>query len=183
MKVDPFLTTFLTALLILSAGTDIRYKRIPNLFTYPAMLVALSYHFLSGGAAGLLFGASGLAVGTGLWIVPFLMGGMGAGDAKLMGAVGCILGPKGVLAASVLTALFGGVYAVFIILTKGRYPFIKGFVLRQCITVKTYLCTGHFAAMESADHGELPKLRYAVAIALGTLMYVFLKFSGHRFLL
>lgn len=183
MKVDTFLTTQLIALLLLSAGTDIRYKRIPNLFTYPAMVVALCYHFISGGAGGLVFGASGLVVGIGLWIVPYLMGGMGAGDAKLMGAVGCILGPKGVFIASVLTALFGGVYAVFIILINGRYTYIKGFFLRQWITVKTLLCTRQFVMIGPTEVGELPKLRYGVAIALGTLMYVFLIFSGHKFLL
>ena len=183
MKGDTFLTIQLIALLVLSAGTDIRYKRIPNLFTYPAMVVALSYHFVSGGAGGLVFGASGLGVGIGLWIVPYLMGGMGAGDAKLMGAVGCILGPKGVFVASVLTALVGGAYAVFIILINGKYSYIKGFFLRQWITVKIYFCTGQFMAVGPAEVVELPKLRYAVAIALGTLMYVFLIFSGHKFLI
>jgi prepilin peptidase CpaA len=183
MKVDAFLATHLIALLVVCAGADIRYKLIPNLFTYPAMVVALSYHFISGGAGGLLFGISGLAVGIGLWIVPYLMGGMGAGDAKLMGAVGCILGPKGVLVASVLTALFGGVYAVFIIMINGRYQYIKEFLFRHWFTVKTYLCTGHFVAIEAAEVGELPKLRYGVAIALGTLMYVFIILSGHKFLL
>jgi prepilin peptidase CpaA len=147
------------------------------------MIVALSYHFISGGAGGLLFGASGLAVGIGLWIVPYLLGGMGAGDAKLMGAVGCILGPKGVLVASVLTALFGGVYAVFIILINGRSQYIKEFLLRQWITVKIYLCTGHFPAIGASEVCELPRLRYGVAIALGTLTYVFLILSGHKFLL
>lgn len=182
MKIDAFLATHLIAMLVVCAGMDIRYKLIPNFFTFPAMLVALSYHFINGGAGGLLFSVSGLAVGIGLWIVPYLLGGMGAGDAKLMGAVGCILGPKGVLVASVLTALFGGVYAVFIILISGRYPYIKGFLLRHWITLKAYLCTGHFVPIEASEAAELPKLRYGVAIALGTLMYVFLIFSGHKFL-
>jgi prepilin peptidase CpaA len=184
MKVDAFLITQLIALLLLSVWTDIFYKRIPNLFTYPAMIVALSYHLITNGAGGLLFGASGLMVGIGLWIVPHLMGGMGAGDTKLMGAVGCILGPKGVFIASVLTALFGGVYAVFIILINGRYQYIKDFLLRQWITVKACLYTGHFVMIgPAAKNGELPRLRYGVAIALGTLTYIFLIFSGHNFLL
>ena len=184
MKADTFLTIQLIVLLFLSASTDIFYKRILNVFTYPAVIIALSYHFINNGAGGLLFGVSGLMIGIGLWIVPYLMGGMGAGDAKLMGAVGCILGPKGVFNASVLIAIFGGLYAVSIILINGKFQYIKDFILRQLITVKTCLYTGHFVMIgPAAKIGEMPRLRYGVAIALGTLTYIFLVFSGHKFLL
>jgi prepilin peptidase CpaA len=183
MEPGIFPIIFLVVLMGACVSTDLRCKKIPNLLTLPAMLIGLSYHFIHEGAGGLLFAAGGLGVGIGLWIVPYVMGGMGAGDAKLMGAAGCMLGPKGVFVASVLTALFGGIYALLIILINGRYPYIKDFFLRQWISGKTFLSTGKFASIGAPETVSLPKLRYGVAIALGTLMYVFLIYSGHTFLI
>ena len=48
-------------------------------------------------------------------------GKMGAGDVKLMGAVGSILGPAGVFNAFLFTAIVGGIYAIIILLYKGRF--------------------------------------------------------------
>jgi len=51
-------------------------------------------------------------LGMGLFIILYLMGGMGAGDVKLIGAVGSMLGPYMVLTAVLCTALIGGICAL-----------------------------------------------------------------------
>ena len=181
MKIDPFLALFILTLLVASAVKDIRFNKIPNLFTYPSMAVALIYHSVIHGFDGLVFSAGGLALGIGIFMVPYLLGGMGAGDVKLMGAVGAILGPKGVFIASLLTALMGGIY-VLIILFANR-DFAKGFIRRHAITLKTFFLTRQFMPIPAPKDEKQPKLRYGVAIAMGTLLYVFFESSGQEFIL
>ena len=74
----------LNGVLIISAATDLRSQKIPNMVTLPAALAALAYHTKINGLEGFLFSATGLAAGIALLILPYLMGGMGAGDAKLL---------------------------------------------------------------------------------------------------
>jgi prepilin peptidase CpaA len=72
--------------------TDLRERRIPNLVTGPAIVAGLMLHTICGGWRGV--GDSALAGGIagGIFLIFYLAGGMGAGDVKLMAAVGCIAG-------------------------------------------------------------------------------------------
>ena len=174
---DVFLIIFLSIILIAAAVNDLRFQKIPNLLTYPAMAVALGCHVVMNGLDGLLFSAGGLALGIAVLILPYLMGGMGAGDAKLMGAVGAILGAKGVFIAFLFTAITGGVYALILILIKRQH--FKGFFTRQAATLKTFIYTKQFIPISGDSNEKKPKLCYGIAIALGTLFSVFLEFSGY----
>ena len=177
LSIDVFLIIFLSIILIAAAVNDLRFQKIPNLLTYPAMGIALGYHFIISGPDGLLFSAGGLALGIAVFILPYLMGGMGAGDAKLMGAVGTILGAKGVFAAFLFTAIAGGVYALILLLIKRQH--FKGFFTRQATTLKTFIFTRQFIPISGDSNEKKPKLCYGIAIALGTLFSVFLEFSGY----
>jgi len=176
MKIDIFLIIFLGCALIVAAVNDMRFQKIPNLLTYPTMGIALGYHFVMNGLDGLLFSAGGLALGIAVFILPYLMGVMGAGDAKLMGAVGAILGARGVFIAFLFTAIIGGVYALIVVLIKRQH--FKGFFKRQAATLKTFIFTRQFIPISGDNNEKKPKLCYGIAIALGTLFSVFLEFSG-----
>ncbi|MBW2174112.1 MAG: prepilin peptidase [Deltaproteobacteria bacterium] len=177
---DPFLIILLASSLLIAAVQDLRFQKIPNLVTYPTMGIALVYHLVTNRLDGLLFSAGGLGVGIAIFILPYLMGGMGAGDAKLMGAVGTILGPKGVFIAFLFTAVIGGVYALILLLISRRS--LKGFISRHATTLKTFVMTHQFIPIPAAKDEKKPKLCYGIAIALGTLLYVFLELSGYNLL-
>ena len=66
------------------------------------------------------------------------MGMMGAGDVKLMGAVGSILGPSGVFQAFLFTAIIGGVYAIIVMAAKGQ---LMHFLKRIVLSLKLSLLT------------------------------------------
>jgi prepilin peptidase CpaA len=144
------------------------------------MIIALGYHLLTNGLTGTLFSAAGLGLGIAIFIVPYLMGGMGAGDVKLMGAVGAVLGPKGVFMAFLFTGIVGGVYALIFLLVNHHYS--KGFITRHATTMKTFVVTGQFIPIPGKDERKKPKLRYAIAIGLGTFIYMFLSLSGHMWI-
>jgi len=175
---DYFLLLFLLSILSISAIIDFRSQKIPNLITFPSIIMALLYHFLTHGVDGLIFSALGLATGIGLLIIPYMLGGMGAGDAKLMGAVGAILGTKSVFVAFLLTALVGGLYALLIILANKRQ--FKGFFKKQLITLNLFILTRKFIPDPVEKNDKKPKLCYGVAIALGTFIYLGLDLSGHH---
>lgn len=95
-----------------AAIVDVRSGRIPNWLTGGGLLAALVLQFYFMGWRGLGTGVSGALVGGGILFVPFLVRGIGAGDVKLMAAVGAWVGIQHAVAAIFATAIAGGVLAV-----------------------------------------------------------------------
>ena len=179
MTAEHVLILFLVGVLLSAAIHDRRSHRIPNLLTYPTMVVGLAVHGLTSGLDGLFFSAGGLALGIGILILPYLMGMMGAGDAKLMGAVGAILGPGGVFVAFLFTCVAGGIYALILLTIRHEYG--KESIRRCGMVLKTFIYTGQFVSIPASEKKDGPKLPYGVAIALGTLVYVILQLWGYEF--
>jgi prepilin peptidase CpaA len=178
---NPYLITILAVVLIVAAVIDFRINKIPNLLTFPTMILGLAGHSFFNGLEGLLFSLAGLFLGIAIFIIPYLMGGMGAADAKLMGAVGAILGLEGVFMAAIFTAISGGVYALLLLLINAGYA--RGFFTRHLISLKTLVFTGQFIPIPAADNEKAPKLSYGIAIAAGVLFYISLEVTGSNFLL
>ena len=175
---DIFSTIALSSILIVATIIDIRIRKVPNVLTFPVMVTALTFHSVTGGWKGFVFSAEGLALGIALFIIPYIMGGMGAGDAKLMGAIGAIIGPRGVFLASLFTAVAGGFYALIILLLNMQY--FKGFVQRSALTVKVFAFTRNFIPIPADESEKKPKLCYGVAIAAGTFTYLILEAYGYN---
>jgi prepilin peptidase CpaA len=176
---DPFLTIVLGSILAVAAIIDIRIQKIPNILTFPTMLVGLIYHSVANGWSGFIFSSEGLAIGIAIFLIPYMMGGMGAGDAKLMGAVGAMIGPKGVVIACLFTAIVGGIYALVVFLFNMQY--LKGFIARSAITVKAFAFTRNFILIPADESEKKPRLCYGIAIAIGTLFYIFIEGFGYQF--
>ena len=88
-----WVASLLTLVLVAAAAVDVRCGKIPNLITFPAILLFLGFHLLAGGATGFLGSLAGLAAGLTAMLAPYCMGRLlGAGDVKLMAAVGAALG-------------------------------------------------------------------------------------------
>ena len=104
-----WLVGVLIVIVAAAAVIDFRTRRIPNWLTFPSLALALALQFALHGGAGLVQGLLGVLVGAGLFLLPFLLGGMGAGDVKLMGVAGAFLGPAGALWAVLFTGVAGGV--------------------------------------------------------------------------
>ena len=176
---ENFQIIFLSVVLVTAATIDLRSQKIPNIITYPSMLIALTYHTIINGTEGLLFSAGGIAIGTALLIVPYLMGGMGAGDAKLMGAIGGVLGAKAVFFTFFLIAAVGGVYALIIV---GVYRSdFRGFFSKQFDTLVNFIFTRKYIPDSEGIGENKPRLCYGLAISLGTGIYLILETTGYKF--
>jgi prepilin peptidase CpaA len=149
----------------LGAVTDIRSRRIPNALTVSCIAAGLSVHVGSGGwkALGLAV-LAGLAGGA-IFFLFFAIGGMGAGDVKLMAAVSTLAGFGHLAEIFIATALAGGVLAIALAVARGK--------------LKSTLVNVGTLARHHAEFGLLPhpdlnvansralRLPYAVAIATG----------------
>jgi len=158
--------------LVVASVTDLLYRKINNWLTLPCMLFGLISHSYVNGFDGFLFSLGGTVVGLGLLMFFYLFGMMGAGDVKLMGAVGSFLGPSGVFQAFLFTALAGGIYAVAVLAVKGQLLcFVKRMVLSLYLSIAQ-----RKPALLPEERTELPVLCYGVAIAAGTVTSLFVKF-------
>src|SRR5258708_19564438 len=105
--------------LAVAVVTDVRTRRIPNWLTGSLAVAGLGLAF-AGGPLTPGQAALGLVAGLLLMMPSHLIGATGAGDVKLMAAIGALLGPGLVLRAFLFTAVAGGVLAVAVAARRGR---------------------------------------------------------------
>jgi len=114
----------LVVLMTAGAVVDLRLKRVPNWLTYPAIVIALVGHTLTGGlrggdaGIGLLGAVTGLAVGFLPLGICWLAGGIGGGDAKAAGAIGALCGWRFALAALFYGLIVAALMAVVVMIQK-----------------------------------------------------------------
>jgi len=171
----------LAGVLITASIIDIRVRKIPNWLTFSTVTAAMTHHLLASGIKGLILSLSGLALGMSVFIIIYLLGGMGAGDVKLMGAVGAMLGPEGAVYALFCTVLVGGIYAAVIFALNRQY--LKDVLSQWSTSLKLYIRTGHIFRPLATD-GRLngPVLHYGLAIAIGTFLSIALAASNCQLL-
>ena len=165
------LLLLLLLLLVLAAVFDIRTHRIPNKLNLLILILGLSLQTWFLGLDGLTSGLLGLAVGLGMFIPFYLLGGFGAGDVKLMAVVGTFLGPQDTFLAAALTLFVGAVMGLLLLLLKRGFI---SFVKRHWLTLKTLLFTRKFV-FYAPQPGDAAAIRfpYASAVAMGTLSALF----------
>lgn len=161
-----FLAIVCIAVLALASLSDIRSRRIPNYLTVVLIITSLTVYLMIAGIDGLLFSLKGMALGFIILFVPYLFGGMGAGDVKLMAGVGAALGPEQVLLALLFTALLGGILAVIIILAGDTIKeTLKNFFASAWLTLSG---AGVQVFTAGLEHKKKTKVPYGFVIACGT---------------
>jgi prepilin peptidase CpaA len=163
----PLVPIVVVAIAMAAACTDLATRRIPNVLTFGAAALALAFHGIDGGARGVGFALGGWLVGAAVFFPVFLLGGMGAGDVKLVAAIGSWLGPLGALQVAAGSAIAGGVVAVLVTL-RARY-------FRTALANLAGLFS-HWRVAGLRPMPDLtlassrgPRLAYAVPILIGTL--------------
>lgn len=155
------------AMLAAAVWSDMRHRRIPNRLVLMGLVAALGLSLAPGGT-GLGSAIGGAAAGVALFLPLHVLRVMGAGDVKLMGAVGAFTGFPGVLAVALLTLLAGGALSLAWALR-----------LRLLRRVVHNVRTGLFLSMADVANGSLPRpeslptvearIPYALAIAAGAV--------------
>jgi prepilin peptidase CpaA len=103
---------------ILATAEDLYRRRISNVTTAGAFILGLAVQTALHGLKGAGSALAGTFCGFIVFLIFFLLGGMGAGDIKLMAGFGAVLGASQTLMAALLTAMVGGVFAVLYLLVR-----------------------------------------------------------------
>lgn len=170
-------------IVILSVGfaalIDLKTRRIPNWLTLTLAASAVVGSFLAFGWESGFVSLIGLLVGYCVFLLPFMLGGMGGGDVKLMGAIGALKGSAFVVKTALFGALWGGLLALLVILVKKRTQILERFGIGLKLFVLTRGRTGKELMKPAEDAGERERLYvpYGVAIFLGLLTSYFVKLN------
>lgn len=168
----------LVVFLILCSFEDARNKMIPNKYTIPALLAGFVLMTMNNGLDGLKNSFFGFLFGFLIFLIPFILGFMGAGDVKLMAAIGALKGLTFTTYALLATGLVGGIMVIiYAIYKKQMFKTIInmfGIIIKPLVK-SIYLNTGNKLAGKlfnyfekiKKEHGDL-YIPYAIPIAVGT---------------
>ena len=148
--------------------TDLRNGRIPNVLTFGAILLAFIVHASMPQGHGLVHVTSGTLVGLAVFFPFFALGGMGAGDVKLMAAIGAWLGPMLAVFTALYGAIAGGVMALVVALSAGYLKTALGNLWRMVMHWRVHGLEPVPELTLAGNRG--PRLAYAVPIFVGLLV-------------
>jgi prepilin peptidase CpaA len=161
----------LILILLICLVTDLKSRKIYNKVIFPSIIAAFLLHFISNGIIGVWFSILGLLVGFSILLIPYFMGGMGAGDVKLLALIGALKGMTFVIMTSIYMALLGGLLGVIVLL------FRKGAFKRMKSILYTLSCFrfGVRIPLSIDKEGLKTTYPYGIAIAGGAFISLFYK--------
>src|SRR5579863_8450750 len=161
-------------LVAIAALFDIRYRRIPNWLVLSGIIVGFGWNVSSSGWSGLGRASAGLGLGFILYFPLYLIRARGAGDVKLLAAVGAVIGARNCLWIFLLTAILGGIIALVLLLFRGRVRktfFNVAWIIGDLIHLR--------APYRSSDELDVTttkglRLPHGAMIAVGVLAFIFI---------
>jgi prepilin peptidase CpaA len=163
----------LLALVLCAAVYDVRYRRIPNWISLAGVLTGLALNtFLYPTWPGLFFSLKGLGLGFGVYFALYAVRAMGAGDVKLMAAVGSLVGWQNWFGIFLITAVVGGFMALILVVARKRFQktfWNVGFIISEMRSGRPA-----YLSKEELDvrHPKALGLPHGAVIAVGTLFFL-----------
>lgn len=157
----------LVGVLLVCSYTDLKERKILNIILFPAAGLALILHLVFSGVDGAVFWVKGTLTGLALLFLPFLLGGIGAGDVKLLGVVGAFKGAAFVVAAFLCAALIGGIFSIISLWKRKKLQKTLG-EMGGALKLFVFTCfrVNNLSQLNDDDTTVLP---YGLVIALGTI--------------
>jgi prepilin peptidase CpaA len=169
-RVVAYLVSFV---LIEAAYIDGRSLRVPNWLTFHFLLGGWIFAYWNGGGALLLWSMTGALIGLMSLLPLYAIGGMGAGDVKLMAGVGAWIGPTLTMWAFLSSAIVGGLMGFAMMICSGelsRHLVLMHAIGREVLAIRDPAILSEVAARRKPTMLLLP---YGIPIAVGTITYLF----------
>jgi prepilin peptidase CpaA len=162
MNVPLWVAVPVTLLVALAARADVRTRTIPNRLTFPALLLGIGAHAALSGMAGLTSALAGLAVAGGVLVPGYLARWMGAGDVKLMAAVGAWIGWPLAVTAVLASLVMGGILSLVVAIRRG--------VLRKALTGAAWIAQSALSPGAPVPGTTGVRFPFALAVLAGTII-------------
>jgi prepilin peptidase CpaA len=166
----------------IAAAFDIRYRRIPNWLVLAGIIAGFAWNSSVSGWSGLGRSAEGLGLGFILYFPLYLIRARGAGDVKLLAAVGAITGPGNVVWIFLLTAVLGGIIALVMLMFRGRVRktfFNVGWIIQDLMHFRAPWRSNDELDVTSTKGLRLP---HGAMIAVGAVAFIYMAQRGIRIL-
>ncbi|MFL0267691.1 A24 family peptidase [Candidatus Clostridium radicumherbarum] len=152
--------------LVICCITDLRVRKIYNKIIFPILFSVFVLQIILNGFSGLKVSLLGFALGIAILIIPFILGGLGAGDVKLLALIGALKGGLFAINTALYMCIIGGAIALIIILFhKETINFIK-----SLFYFLVGLISGHRYKLVFSTTPFIQKFPYSIAIAGGALI-------------
>jgi prepilin peptidase CpaA len=160
-----------SAVLIVAAVIDGYQLKVPNWITFPFIIAGWVYSFAFYGFEGLGWSLLGMVIGLALLLPAYAIGGMGAGDVKLLAGVGAWVYGTHTFYAFCWSAIIGAILAVGMVLARKAWTKHKNqfwMIYNEIITIKNPEVLAGIAAQRKSSMLLLP---YGIPICIGTILY------------
>lgn len=158
---------------VVAAAWDLKTRKIPNFLTFGAALGGIAVHTYFSGIPGAMWSAAGWLVGFAVFFPFFALGGMGAGDVKLVAGIGAWLGPASTVWVALFSLAAGGIIGLLVALGYGYFT--------QALTNISWMFQFWRAEgprpvpqLTLATHRG-PRLAYAVPVLVGLMVTIWLQ--------
>lgn len=168
----PVVQALLFLMVVPAALFDLKERRVPNWITLPGVLIAIGLNAFLYETPGLWISLKGLGIAMLIYFPLYLLRGMGAGDVKLMAAVGATVGWANWLGILFLTAVFGGIAALFLVLWQKKLHQTTGNIGHIVLSLMHRQAPHTTNPALDVKSEKAIRLPHAVAIAFGTLGYL-----------
>ena len=165
---------FVTITLVVAAVIDGMKLKVPNWITFPMIISGWVYSAAFSpyaGWEGLMFSLIGTAVGLALLLPLYAIGGMGAGDVKLLAGVGAWVWGTVTLYAFVVSAVVGGIIAILMVVSRRKWGKHQSQFWMICNEILTVKDPDKLAAIAAERKPTMMLLPYGIPIAIGTIGY------------
>ena len=159
-------------LVAIAAAYDIRYRRIPNWLVLVGIIAGFGLNLYLSSGPGLLRAAEGFGLGFILYFPLYLLRARGAGDVKLLAAVGAITGPGNCFWVFLLTAVLGGLIALVWLMIAGRVRhtfFNVGWIMRDLLHMRAPYQSNAELDVTTTKGMRLP---HGAMIAVGAIAFI-----------
>lgn len=161
-----------TGILVVAAVIDGWKLKVPNWITFPMIIGGWIASGAMFGWAGLGWSLFGTVVGLALLMPAYAVGGMGAGDVKLLAGVGAWVGATHTFWAFLVSALVGGVIAVGMVLYRRKWRHHQAqfrAILTEFLVIRD---PNQLSAIAAERKSTMMLLPYGIPIAIGTIGYL-----------
>lgn len=152
---------------------DLRYRKIPNWLTLPAVIIGFVL-FTIYNPSRWYFSLLGILLGLLVFLFPYLLGGIGAGDVKLLMALGAIFGPVLLVWIMLFTGVAGGVISIIQMLKNFGFK-----ETRQKLSLFLLgITNGSTYKLSNQNDQKKDYIPYGLAIFIGLITVIIFKYQS-----